>query len=61
MPQNEALSAAWKNGLGPEWERVHQTWLHTLGNLTLTGYNSEYSDRPFLEKRDMAGGFRRAR
>jgi uncharacterized protein with ParB-like and HNH nuclease domain/predicted transport protein len=58
MPQNEALSADWKKGLGPEWERVHQTWLHTLGNLTLTGYNSEYSDRPFLEKRDMAGGFR---
>ena len=30
---------------------------HTLGNLTLTGYNSEYSDRPFKEKRDMKGGF----
>lgn len=58
MPQNEDLSASWKNALGPDWERVHKTWLHTLGNLTLTGYNSEYSDRPFLEKRDMAGGFR---
>ena len=43
---------------GPEWERVQQTWLHTLGNLTLTGYNSEYSDRPFLEKRNMEGGFK---
>ena len=32
--------------------------MHTLGNLTLTGYNSEYSDRLFAEKRDMAGGFR---
>jgi len=32
--------------------------LHTLGNLTLTGYNSEYSDRPFTEKRDMEGGFK---
>ena len=32
--------------------------MHTLGNLTLTGYNSEYSDRPFTEKRDMKGGFR---
>jgi predicted transport protein len=31
--------------------------LHTLGNLTLTGYNSEYSDRRFTEKRDMKGGF----
>jgi uncharacterized protein with ParB-like and HNH nuclease domain/predicted transport protein len=58
MPQNESLSADWKADLGPEWERVHQTWLHTLGNLTLTGYNSEYSDRPFREKRDMPGGFR---
>ena len=58
MPQNEELSASWKNALGPEWERVHQTWLHTLGNLTLTGYNSEYSDKPFLEKRNMPGGFR---
>lgn len=58
MPQNEMLSVDWKKALGSEWERVHQTWLHTLGNLTLTGYNSEYSDRPFLEKRDMEGGFR---
>jgi predicted transport protein len=58
LPQNENLSAAWKSMLGPEWERVQQTWLHTLGNLTLTGYNSEYSDRPFVEKRDMAGGFK---
>jgi uncharacterized protein with ParB-like and HNH nuclease domain/predicted transport protein len=58
MPQNENLSASWKTALGPEWERVQQTWLHSLGNLTLTGYNSEYSDRPFNEKRDMAGGFK---
>ena len=58
MPQNEDLSTKWRNDLGPEWERVHETWLHTLGNLTLTGYNSEYSDRPFAQKRDMAGGFR---
>ncbi len=58
LPQNPNLSAAWRAALGPEWERVQQTWLHTLGNLTLTGYNSEYSDRPFSEKRDMAGGFK---
>ena len=58
MPQNENLSSAWKQSLGPEWERIQQTWLHTLGNLTLTGYNSEYSDRPFPEKRDMTGGFK---
>ncbi len=58
MPQNEELSAEWREALGAEWERVHETWLHTLGNLTLTGYNSEYSDHPFPKKRDMQGGFR---
>lgn len=58
LPQNENLSAPWKAELGTEWERIQQTYLHTLGNLTLTGYNSEYSDRTFPEKRDMAGGFR---
>jgi uncharacterized protein with ParB-like and HNH nuclease domain/predicted transport protein len=58
LPKNENLSQAWKTALGPEWERVRNTRLHTIGNLTLTGYNSEYGDRPFLEKRDMKGGFR---
>ena len=58
LPQNENLSAMWRNELGPEWHRVQESWLHTLGNLTLTGYNAEYSDRPFSEKRDMKGGFR---
>lgn len=57
MPQNANLSAQWKASLGEEWRRIHETRLHTLGNLTLTGYNSEYSDRPFTEKRDMEGGF----
>lgn len=57
LPQNEKLSAAWQQALGPEWQYVRDTYLHTLGNLTLTGYNSEYSDRPFAEKRDMDGGF----
>ena len=60
MPQNPELSATWRTALGPDWKRVQDTWLHTLGNLTLTGYNSEYSDRPFVEKRDMAGGFRQS-
>lgn len=57
LPQNERLSEKWRAELGPDWKRVQETWLHTLGNLTLTGYNSEYSDRPFAEKRDMPGGF----
>ena len=58
LPQNENLSATWREAIGPEWKRVQETWLHTLGNLTLTGYNAEYSDRPFGEKRDMKGGFK---
>jgi len=57
LPQNEELSMEWRTELGEEWERIQKTYLHTLGNLTLTGYNSEYSDRPFREKRDMKGGF----
>ena len=58
LPQNENLSPIWRNELGDDWQRVQETWLHTLGNLTLTGYNPEYSDRPFADKRDMKGGFR---
>src|SRR5207245_5701219 len=58
LPQNENLAPEWRADLGPEWERIQKTYLHTLGNLTLTGYNSEYSDRPFAEKRDMKGGFK---
>lgn len=58
MPQNPNLSEKWKQELSPDWERIHETWLHTLGNITLTGYNSEYSDKPFLEKRDMDNGFK---
>lgn len=58
MPQNENLSSAWRSALGPDYERLQETLLHTVGNLTLTGYNAEYSDRPFEEKRDMHGGFR---
>ena len=58
MPQNENLSAAWREALGAEWREVQERWLHTLGNLTLTGYNVEYSDRAFCEKQDMQGGFR---
>ncbi|MEI7775720.1 MAG: DUF262 and DUF1524 domain-containing protein [Verrucomicrobiota bacterium] len=53
LPQNENLSPEWRKTLGDEWQRIQQTWLHTLGNLTLTAYNSEFSDRTFIEKRDM--------
>jgi len=60
LPQNPNLSAAWKRALGADWERVQQQWLHTLGNLTLTGYNAEYGDRPFAEKRDLPGGYKQS-
>ena len=53
LPQNENLPSKWREALGGDWQRIQQTWLHTLGNLTLTAYNSEYSDRDFIEKRDM--------
>lgn len=56
MPQT--LSEKWKQALGEEWERVHQQYLHTISNLTLTGYNSQYSNLSFLEKRDMDKGFK---
>lgn len=58
LPQNPDLSREWQEMLGSDWQRVQQTYLHTIGNLTLTGYNPELSDRPFLKKRDMEGGFR---
>ena len=57
MPQNESLSTLWQQELGENWKEIHTKYLHTLGNLTLTGYNPEMSDRPFIEKRDMKGGF----
>jgi len=58
LPQDPNLSAKWRSELGPEAEQVQERWLHTLGNLTLTGYNSEYSNRAFCEKRDMKDGFK---
>ena len=58
MPQNENLSDEWQVALGGDWQDVQLKFLHTLGNLTLTGYNSEYSDHAFAKKRDMEGGFK---
>ena len=58
MPQNEDMPEYWRRMLGSNWKEIHENWLHRPGNLTLTGYNSEYADKPFEEKRDMKGGFR---
>ncbi len=56
MPQT--LSDKWKAALGNDWERIHEQYLHTMANLTLTGYNSQYSNLTFIEKRDMEKGFK---
>ena len=51
MPQK--LTEPWKQELGEEFQRIHEVWLHKIGNLTLTAHNSEYGNRTFKEKRDM--------
>jgi len=56
MPQT--LNDEWKRSLGEEWERIHEEWCHKLANLTLTAYNSDYSNRSFQQKRDMENGFK---
>lgn len=58
MPQNQSLSQEWQDDLGDNWQEIQKTYLHVIGNLTLTGYNSELSDKSFIEKRDMIGGFK---
>jgi uncharacterized protein with ParB-like and HNH nuclease domain/predicted transport protein len=57
MPQNERLRPEWRKMLGKNWKDVQKTWLDRLGNLTLTAYNSKYSDRPFEKKKTIPGGF----
>lgn len=58
MPQNTKLNDEWKKELGPDWKEIQKKYIHTIGNLTLTAYNSEMSDRPFMVKMDMQGGFK---
>ncbi len=58
MPQNSSLSPEWQQMLGAKWREVQKTYLHTIGNLTLTAYNPEMSDHPFMVKMDMEGGFK---
>lgn len=58
MPQT--LTEEWKRDLGGNFQAIHDKYLHTIGNLTLTGYNTEYSNRSFQEKRDMEKGFKQS-
>ena len=57
MPQSEKLHPKWREMLGTNWREVRETWLHRLGNLTLTAYNETYSDRPFEDKKEVRNGF----
>ncbi|WP_120831262.1 DUF262 and DUF1524 domain-containing protein [Helicobacter pylori] len=58
MPQT--LSPKWEKDLGENFKAIHEKYLHTIGNLTLTGYNSEYRNNSFQEKRDMENGFKQS-
>ena len=55
MPQH--LTPAWIKDIGDDYLFVHETWLHRIANLTLTAYNSKYSNSTFIEKKTMANGF----
>ncbi|OOP92283.1 hypothetical protein B0X48_04920, partial [Helicobacter pylori] len=58
MPQT--LTEEWKRDLGENFQAIHDKYLHTIGNLTLTGYNQEYSNNSFQKKRDMEKGFKQS-
>jgi len=51
MPQT--LSETWHEHLGSTWEEDHDQFLHTLGNLTLTNYNAQLSNAPYVEKKKL--------
>lgn len=55
MPQH--LTPAWVKALGEDYEQIHEIWLHRVANLTLTAYNSKYSNSIFEEKKTMKNGF----
>ncbi len=58
MPQT--LTEEWKRDLGENFQAIHEKYLNTIGNLTLTGYNQEYRNKSFQEKRDMEKGFKQS-
>ncbi len=58
MPQKPIPE--WQRDLGENFETIHEKYLHTIGNLTLTGYNSDYGNKSFQEKRDMENGFKQS-
>lgn len=59
MPQ--VLLPAWAESLGDDYARIHETWLHRIGNLTITAYNSKYSNNLFTDKLETTNGFKQSR
>ncbi|ACX99420.1 DUF262 and DUF1524 domain-containing protein [Helicobacter pylori] len=58
MPQT--LEEEWEKDLGENFQEIHDKYLHTIGNLTLTGYNGKYSNKSFQEKQGMEKGFKQS-
>ena len=61
MPQQSPLPSEWRKTLGRNHQRIHDRWVHTLGNLTLTRYNSELGSRSFAKKKKAKGGYEDSR
>jgi hypothetical protein len=45
------LTDEWRTHLGRSYDQVQRQWLHTIGNLTLTGYNGEMKNDDFENKK----------
>lgn len=56
MPQT--LTEEWEKDLGENFKEIHDKYLHTIGNLTKTGYNDKYSNKSFQEKKGMEKDFK---
>lgn len=52
LPQKEN-AAVWKKEVGEDYSKVYENYLHTLGNLTITGHNSELGTKSFNDKKDI--------
>ncbi len=55
---SQKLTEKWERDLGENFQEIYDKYLHTIGNLTLTGYNPEYSNKSFQEKQGMEKGFK---
>ena len=51
MPQT--LNDEWRSQLGEVAGEIHEKYLHTVGNVTYSGYNSEMGNLPFERKKNI--------